>query len=151
MSKEIEEEDLLSCSEFHFARYVSIIGVGPEDVERDAAQDGKIMCPVILARSGIIFVEDHVEPPVRLVFYAPRACASRSIGAATSTCAPRAIDREGIRLRRHAARPSAGRMGDPRKPPDRARDRQSSSWLRPTRRGERSKNERSTRATKLKH
>jgi NADPH-dependent glutamate synthase beta subunit-like oxidoreductase len=35
------------------------------------------------------------------------------------------------------------------KPPHRARDRQSSS--RPTRRGERSKNERSTRATKLKH
>jgi NADPH-dependent glutamate synthase beta subunit-like oxidoreductase len=37
------------------------------------------------------------------------------------------------------------------KPPHRARDRQSSSRLRPTRRGERSKNERSTRATKLKH
>jgi thioredoxin reductase len=36
--------------------------VSPQDVERDAAQDGKIMCPAILARSGIIFVEDHVEP-----------------------------------------------------------------------------------------
>ena len=58
--------DWNQCCEFHFARYVSIIGVSPEDVERDAAQDGKIMCPAILARSGIIFVENHVEPPVRL-------------------------------------------------------------------------------------
>src|SRR6266446_7452813 len=71
MSKEFEEELLFPCSELHFAPDGSIIGVSPQDVERDAAQDGKILRPVILARSGIILVEDNVEPPVQLVFYAP--------------------------------------------------------------------------------
>src|SRR5712691_922473 len=71
MSKEFEEELLLPCGEFHFASYGSIIGMSLQDVERDAAHDGKILWPVILARSGIILVEDNVEPPVQLVFYAP--------------------------------------------------------------------------------
>ena len=34
------------------------------------------------------------------------------------------LARKGVRLRRHAARPVAGRVGDPRRPPDRARGRQ---------------------------
>jgi len=51
MSKEFEEELLLPCSELHFSADGSIIGVSPQDVERYAAQDGKIFRPVILAGS----------------------------------------------------------------------------------------------------
>ena len=36
------------------------------------------------------------------------------------TNAYRDLGAEGVRLRRHAARPVAGRVGDPRRPPDRA-------------------------------
>src|SRR5713101_5619066 len=43
MSKEFEEELLLPCGEFHFASYGSIIGMSLQDVERDAANDGKIL------------------------------------------------------------------------------------------------------------
>ena len=71
MSKEFEEELLLPCSEFHFAPYGSIIGVSPQDVERHTAYDTKIFRRVVLARSCIIFVEDDVEAPVQLIFYAP--------------------------------------------------------------------------------
>src|SRR6266852_5388187 len=71
MSKEFEEEFLLPCSEFHLAPDGSIIGVSPQDVECDAAHDSKVFRPVILARSSVIFVEDDVEAPVQLIFYAP--------------------------------------------------------------------------------
>src|SRR4029077_8251276 len=71
MSKEVEEELLLPCSEFHFAPYGSIIGVRPQDVERDAAHDAKIFRSVILARAGVVLVEDDIERPVQVIFYAP--------------------------------------------------------------------------------
>jgi hypothetical protein len=64
MSKELEEEALIPCSELHFAPDRSIVGVGSQDVEGDAAQDGKVLRPVILSGAGVVFVKDHVEGPV---------------------------------------------------------------------------------------
>jgi len=64
MSKELKEEALVPCSELHFAADRSIIGVGSQDVERDTAQDGKVLRAVILSRAGVVFVKDHVEWPV---------------------------------------------------------------------------------------
>jgi hypothetical protein len=61
MSKEFEKEFFLPSCEFHFAADGSFIGVSAQDVERDAAQDGKILWPVILACSGVVLVESHVD------------------------------------------------------------------------------------------
>jgi len=54
MSKEFEEKLFfhaasmqLPCSELHFASYASFIGVSTQDIERYAAQNGKILPPVI--------------------------------------------------------------------------------------------------------
>src|SRR5215831_13236519 len=71
MSKEVEEELLFPSSEVHFSPERSIIGVRPQDVDRDSADDGKILWPVIFTGSGIIFVEDYVEWPMELIFDAP--------------------------------------------------------------------------------
>src|SRR5258708_14131718 len=71
MSKELEEEFLLPSCKLHFSTDRSIIRVCSQDVDGDAAQDGKILWPIILAGSGIVFVEDDVERPVQLIFDAP--------------------------------------------------------------------------------
>src|SRR5215470_14360853 len=71
MSKEVEEELLFPSSEVHFSTYRSIIGVCPQDVDRDSAYNGKILWPVILTGAGIILVEDDVERPMQLIFYGP--------------------------------------------------------------------------------
>src|SRR5450631_3771391 len=71
MSKEFEEELFFPSGELHLAGNGTIIGMGPQDVERNAAQDGKILWAVVLARSCIVLVEDDIELPVQLVFYAP--------------------------------------------------------------------------------
>ena len=71
ISKEFEEEFLLPSCELHFATDGSIIGVGAQDVDGDAADDGKILWPIILAGAGVVFAEDNVEPPVQLIFHAP--------------------------------------------------------------------------------
>ena len=64
MSKELKEEALVPCSKLHFAGNGSIIGVGSQDVEGDAAQDGKVLRPVVLSGPRVILVEDYVEWPV---------------------------------------------------------------------------------------
>jgi len=71
MSKEFIEELLAPCCKLHFATDRSIIGVGLQDVDRDSAQNGKILRSVVFAGSGIIFVEDYIQWPVQLIFYAP--------------------------------------------------------------------------------
>ena len=64
MSKELEEEALIPRGELHFAPDGSIIGMSSQDVEGDAAQDGKVLRTVILSGAGVVFVKDHVEGPV---------------------------------------------------------------------------------------
>src|SRR5258707_15518720 len=71
MSKEVEEELLFPSSEVHFSAYRSIIWVGPQDVDRDSAYDGKILWPVILAGPSVVLVEDNVERPMQLIFDGP--------------------------------------------------------------------------------
>src|SRR5258707_12910307 len=71
MSKEVEEELLFPSSEVHFSAYRSIIGVCPQDVDRDSAYDGKILWPVILAGPSVVLVEDNVERPMQLIFDGP--------------------------------------------------------------------------------
>src|SRR5229473_433695 len=71
MSKEVEEEVLSPSSEVHFSAYRSIIGVCPQDVDRDSAYDCKILWPVILAGPGVVLIEDNVERPMQLIFDGP--------------------------------------------------------------------------------
>jgi len=52
MSKEVEEELFLPCSDFHFTSCGSVIRVSAQDVERNTSQDAKILRAVILAGSG---------------------------------------------------------------------------------------------------
>jgi len=46
-------------------------GCGSQDVEGDAAQDSEVLGSVILARSGVVLMQDDVERPVKLVLDAP--------------------------------------------------------------------------------
>ena len=71
MSKELVEELLFPSSELHFACDRTSIWVGAQDVEGDAAQEGKILRAVILAGARIVLVEDDIELPVQLIFHAP--------------------------------------------------------------------------------
>src|SRR3984893_17892453 len=71
ISKEVEEKLFFPRSELHFASCGSFIGGSAQDVERHAAQDSKILRRVILTGSSIVLVEDDVERPVQLIFYAP--------------------------------------------------------------------------------
>src|SRR6266700_3905726 len=71
ISKALLDVFLFRCSEFHLTPDGSIIGVSPQDVERDAAHDSKVFRPVILAGSSVSFVEDDVEAPMQLILYAP--------------------------------------------------------------------------------
>src|SRR5205807_7179097 len=71
MSKELIEELVFPSSELHFACDRASIWVGAQDVEGDAAQEGKILRAVILAGARIVLVEDDIELPVQLIFHAP--------------------------------------------------------------------------------
>ena len=71
MSKEVEEKIFAPSCELHFSADRPLIGVSGQDVEGDAAQDGKILWSVILAGSGIVLVEGHIEAPMTLIFDAP--------------------------------------------------------------------------------
>src|ERR1700722_12665888 len=71
MSKELQEEVLFPSCDLHFAAHRAIIGMCPQDVERDAAHNGKILRPIVLACSCVVLVEDDVELPMQLIFYAP--------------------------------------------------------------------------------
>jgi hypothetical protein len=68
MSKEFEEEFFLRRGEFHFARERSLIRMRPQDAERHPPDNGEILRRVVLARSGVVLVEDHVERPMEVVF-----------------------------------------------------------------------------------
>ena len=71
MRKELEEEVLSPSSEFHFSGWGSCVGVGSEDVEGHAAEDGKVLRRVVLAGAGVVLVEDDIEGPVTVVLDAP--------------------------------------------------------------------------------
>ena len=71
MSKEFEEELFLPCGEFHFARDRAFVRVGSQDVEGHASEDGKVLRRVVFTGSGVVFVEDDVERPVKIVLDAP--------------------------------------------------------------------------------
>src|SRR5260370_37628376 len=71
MRKELEEELGFPWGEVHFAGDGGIIRMRPQDVERDTAQDRKVFWAVILACSGVVLVEDDIELPMELIFYAP--------------------------------------------------------------------------------
>src|SRR3984957_13223694 len=71
MSKEFEEELFFPSGKLHLAGDGAIIGMRAQDVERNAAQDGKILWAVVLAGPRVVLVEDDIEPPVQLIFYAP--------------------------------------------------------------------------------
>ena len=57
MSKEFEEEFFSPCCEVHFACNRFVVGMSSHDVECDASQEGEVLGSVILARSGVVFVE----------------------------------------------------------------------------------------------
>ena len=71
MSKEAEEVCLLPFRLSHFAGGGSFVGVGVEDVEGEASDDGEVFRGVVLARAGVVFVEDDVEGPVQVVLDRP--------------------------------------------------------------------------------
>src|SRR3954471_24162310 len=71
MSKEAEEVCLLPLGLSHFAGGGWFVGVGVEDVEGEASDDGEVFRGVVLARSGVVFVEDDVEGPVQVVLDRP--------------------------------------------------------------------------------
>ena len=71
MSKEFEEEFFLPSGEFHFSRGRSWIWMGFEDVERHTPNERHVLRRMVLARPGIIFVEDDIQRPMKLVFDAP--------------------------------------------------------------------------------
>ena len=71
MSKEFEEEFFLPSGEFHFSRGRSWIWMGFEDVERHTPNERQVLRRMVLARPGIIFVEDDIQRPMKLVFDAP--------------------------------------------------------------------------------
>jgi hypothetical protein len=68
MSKEFEEEFFLPSGEFHFSRRRSWIWMGFQDVERHTPNERQVLW---LARPGVIFIEDDIQRPMRLVFDAP--------------------------------------------------------------------------------
>ena len=60
----------------HAARFIfsgdgPVVRLGSQDVEGDAAQDSEVLGSVILARSGVVLMQDDVERPVKLVLDAP--------------------------------------------------------------------------------
>src|SRR5208337_471742 len=71
MSKEFVEEFFAPSGELHFAGGRSRVWVDAQDVEGLAPDDGDILWSTILARSRVVFVEDDIERPVQMVFYAP--------------------------------------------------------------------------------
>ena len=71
MSKEFEEEVFSPSCSAHFACDGSVSWVRSQDVEGEASDDGEVFGSVVLAGPGIVFVEDHVEGPMELVFYGP--------------------------------------------------------------------------------
>src|SRR3954447_22241260 len=71
MSKEAEEVCLLPLGLSHFAGGGSFVGVGVEDVEGEASDDGEVFRGVVLARAGVVFIEDDVEGPMQVVFDRP--------------------------------------------------------------------------------
>src|SRR5260221_392714 len=71
MSKEIEEEFFAPVCFSHFACEGLVEGMGTQDVVSEASDDGEIFRRVVLARAGVVFVEDNIERPMELVFDAP--------------------------------------------------------------------------------
>lgn len=62
MSKGLEEEFFAPRGEFHFSGERSFIGMGVEDVERHAPDEGKVLRCMVLARAGVVFVKDDLKP-----------------------------------------------------------------------------------------
>src|SRR5208283_4588997 len=64
MSKEFEEELFAPSGEFHFSCDGAFVWVGVQDVDSHSSDDGEVLWRVVLARSRVILVEDHVERPM---------------------------------------------------------------------------------------
>ena len=71
MSKEFEEEFFAPICTPHFACERLVERVCIQDVVCEASDDGEIFRGVVFAGSGIVFVENHIERPMELVFDAP--------------------------------------------------------------------------------
>src|SRR5208282_4535154 len=71
MSKEFEEEVFTPGSEFHFSGWRALIWMCIQDIERDPADKGEILRCMVFARAGIVFMEHHIERPMKIVFDAP--------------------------------------------------------------------------------
>ena len=71
MTKEFEEEFFIPGGEFHFSCDGTFVWMCVQDVEGHLSDEGEILRRVVLAGAGVVFVEDHIERPVKIVLDAP--------------------------------------------------------------------------------
>ena len=71
MSKEFEEELLAPSSHLHLPGDRTLVWMSFQDVESHSAYKRQILWCMILAGACIVFVEDHIELPVKIVLNAP--------------------------------------------------------------------------------
>ena len=65
MSKELEEESLLPQGELHLSGDGLVAGMGSQDVESHASDDGEILWSVVFPAACVVFMESDIELPVQ--------------------------------------------------------------------------------------
>src|SRR3990172_6907504 len=71
MSKELEEELFAPSSELHFSGGGAFIRMRIKDIQRHPADERQVLRRMVLAASGVVFMEHHIEWPMQVVFHTP--------------------------------------------------------------------------------
>ena len=71
MRKKLEEEFTAPSCEFHFSSWRTLVGVGVQDVEGQASDEGEILWRVVLPCPRVVLIEHHIERPMQIVLDAP--------------------------------------------------------------------------------
>src|SRR5215469_10161074 len=71
VGNELKEEVIVPSCSFEFLAHGYAVGMGSNDIESEATQDGQVFRPVVFSGATGILVEDDVEDPVEAIFDAP--------------------------------------------------------------------------------
>src|SRR5215469_14386711 len=71
VGNELKEEVVVPSCSFEFLAHGYAVGMGSNDIESEATQDGQVFRPVVFSGATGILVEDDVEDPVEAIFDAP--------------------------------------------------------------------------------